>query len=106
ELEALRELLLRPGFGVGPATLGAELELSLIDSQGAPAPRNLDVLATAADDHLTVELDRFNLEYNADPFPLAGKPFATLGVQLTGAIELVARAAAAHDARPIAVGLL
>src|SRR5690606_20155811 len=64
------------------------------------------VLATAGDDHLTVELDRFNLEYNADPFPLAGQPFATLGAQLTGAIDRIARAAAAHDARPIAVGLL
>lgn len=106
DLEALRELLLRPGFGIGPATLGAELELSLIDSQGAPAPHNLEVLAAADDDHLTVELDRFNLEYNADPFPLAGRPFATLADQLTGALEVIARAGAGHGARPIAVGLL
>ena len=32
-LVALRELLARPGFGAGPATIGAELELFLVDAR-------------------------------------------------------------------------
>ena len=38
-LAALEQLLERPGFGVGPRTIGAELELFLIDDQGHPWPR-------------------------------------------------------------------
>ena len=39
-LSVLGELLERPGFGAGPATLGAELELVLIDGAGRPLPHN------------------------------------------------------------------
>lgn len=37
-LTALERLLERPGFGTGPATVGAELELFLVDGQGRPCP--------------------------------------------------------------------
>src|SRR6266566_426640 len=38
-LSALGQLLERPGFGVGPATVGAELELFLVDGAARPLPR-------------------------------------------------------------------
>ena len=38
-LLALGELLERPGFGVGPATVGAELELFLVDGEARPRPQ-------------------------------------------------------------------
>ena len=34
---ALGQLLDRPGFGIGPTTIGAELELFLIDGAARPA---------------------------------------------------------------------
>jgi len=37
-LSALQDLLDQPGFGVGPATMGAELELCLVDDAGRPFP--------------------------------------------------------------------
>ena len=37
-LAALGQLLARPGFGVGPVTLGAELELFLVDDAARPRP--------------------------------------------------------------------
>ena len=40
-LSALGQLLERPGFGVGPATIGAELELFLINGASRPLPHNL-----------------------------------------------------------------
>ncbi|HEX8701313.1 MAG TPA: glutamate--cysteine ligase, partial [Myxococcaceae bacterium] len=43
-LEALRRVLQRPGFGAGPRTVGAELEMFLVDSAGFPLPVNRQVL--------------------------------------------------------------
>ena len=60
-LQALGQLLEQPGFGVGPRTIGAELELFLIDDQGHPLARNRAILEDAGDPRLTLELDRFNL---------------------------------------------
>src|SRR6266498_834721 len=78
-LSTLGELLERPGFGVGPATIGAELELFLVDEMARPLPHNQAVRAAAADARVNVELDRFNLELNATPTLLAGRPFAAFG---------------------------
>jgi hypothetical protein len=37
-LAVLGELLERPGFGEGKATVGAELEVSLVDANARPLP--------------------------------------------------------------------
>src|SRR5689334_216526 len=74
-VRALALVLDRPGFGAGETTIGAELELHLVDGEARPAPRNRAVLETARDRRLTLELGRFNLEVNADPSPIAGRPF-------------------------------
>jgi hypothetical protein len=71
-LATLGRLLERPGFGVGPASLGAELELFLVDDDARPLLRNQAVRAATADPRVSLELDRFNLELNATPTPLAG----------------------------------
>jgi gamma-glutamyl:cysteine ligase YbdK (ATP-grasp superfamily) len=105
-LSTLGQLLERPGFGVGPATLGAELELSLVDGAARPLLHNQAVRAAAADARVTVELDRFNLELNATPMPLVGRPFATLDEELRLVLGRVADAAQAYGGRPVLVGIL
>ena len=70
-LSALGQLLERPGFGTGPATIGAELELFLVDGAARPLPLNQAIRAAVADPRVTMELDRFNLELNASPVLLA-----------------------------------
>ncbi len=105
-LLVLGDLLERPGFGVGPATVGAELELSLIDGATRSLPRNQMVRAAAADPRVTVELDRFNLELNASPTLLAGHPFAALGSELRMLLERVAAAADQCGGRLALVGIL
>jgi hypothetical protein len=105
-LSTLGRLLQRPGFGVGPATLGAELELFLVDDAARPRLRNQAVRAAAADPRVNLELDRFNLEVNATPTPLAGWPFAVLGAELRLLLEHVAAAARAHGGRPALIGIL
>ena len=105
-LEALERLLERPGFGTGPATVGAELELCLVDGQGRALPRNQAVPGRAADPRVVLEIDRFNLELNLTPAPLAGRPFAAMASELDQALGIVRRAAAWHGGQVVMVGIL
>ncbi len=105
-LSTLDRLLRRPGFGVGPATIGAELELFLVDRAARPLPLNQAVRAALADPRVNVELDRFNLELNATPAALAGRPFAALAAELGRLCDHVGAAAGAHGGRPALIGIL
>ncbi|QSQ19951.1 glutamate--cysteine ligase [Pyxidicoccus parkwayensis] len=105
-LEALRVLLARPGFGEGPSTVGAELELFLVDAAGFPLPINRQVLAQTMDPRVTLELDRFNLEVNLRPGPLAGRPFTALREEFEDTLREVRRAAATQGARVAVIGIL
>jgi hypothetical protein len=105
-LSALGQLLERPGFGSGPATVGAELELFLIDGAARPLPHNQAIRAAVADPRVTVELNRFNLELNASPALLAGRPFAALGGELNMLLDRVADAARDYAGRPALIGTL
>lgn len=106
ELAALEALLQRSGFGVGPLSIGAELEVSLVDGAGTPLPINRTVLAATLDPNVTLELDRFNLEINTQPVALAGRPFAALGEELTRGLDAIGGAAADHGGHVVAIGIL
>jgi gamma-glutamyl:cysteine ligase YbdK (ATP-grasp superfamily) len=105
-LAALGELLDRPGFGVGPTTIGAELELFLVDEAGRPIRRNQEVRNAAADPRITLEVDKFNLELNASPILLGGRPFTALGRELEQLLGRVAGAAARYGGRSALIGIL
>jgi gamma-glutamyl:cysteine ligase YbdK (ATP-grasp superfamily) len=105
-LVALRELLARPGFGEGATSIGAELELALVDTNARPLPINLKVLRETVDPRVTVELDRFNLECNLHHTSLAGRPFAVLRREIDDALTEVRRAASAHGGRIAVIGIL
>lgn len=105
-LGVLRGLLERPGFGTGAMTLGAELEVSLVDAASRPLPLNEAVLAESVDPRLTVELDRFNLESNLRYGPLAGRPFDALESEMRDAHAEMSRAARRHSARIAMIGIL
>ena len=105
-VDALAELLERPGFGAGPATIGAELEVSLVDDAGRPAPRNVAVLGESLDPRLTFELDRFNLESNLRYGPLAGRPFDSLTGEMNDALAEMTRAAHRQGVHIAMIGIL
>ncbi|MEU8381855.1 glutamate--cysteine ligase [Streptosporangium sp. NPDC048865] len=106
QLDTLREVLARPGFGAGPATIGAELEMFLITPDGRPLPRNHEVQAAAGDDRLTLELGRFNLEANLTPLPIAGRPFTALMRETREIMNVVDAAAATQGGQAVAIGIL
>ena len=105
-LSVLDELLGRPGFGEGPNSLGAELEMTLTDQEARALPLNAEVLRETLDERMTVELDRFNLECNLRHVDLAGRPFSHLRRELETAISELNRAAAMHGGRIAMIGIL
>jgi hypothetical protein len=105
-LEALRGLLERPAFGNGEPTVGAELELNLIDANGRPVCRNSEVLAAAANPRLSVEIDRFNVELNSTPVALEGRPFTALARELHELLAATRDAASRNGATLVLIGIL
>ncbi len=106
QLGQLRAVLDTPGFGEGATTLGAELELCIIDRHGKALPVNRALLAKHLDPHLTLEIDRFNLEYNLTPVAARGRPFAALQLELHNALASLNRTATTFDGRIVPVGIL
>ena len=106
QLVALRELLARPGFGEGPTSIGAELEVNLIDAEARPLFANAKVAAEANDPRLTLEIDRFNLEINSHPVMLRGRSFRSLELELEEAMANARRGAQRIGGRVVSVGIL
>ncbi|MFT3921347.1 MAG: glutamate--cysteine ligase [Myxococcales bacterium] len=106
DLGALAQVLSRRDFGLGPLSVGTELEVNLIDDAGQPKACNEEVLARLADPQVTVEINRFNLEFNAQPALLRGRPFADMRSQLERAVARLRSAAAEQGARVAIVGIL
>ncbi|MFG1706668.1 glutamate--cysteine ligase [Nonomuraea sp. M3C6] len=103
QLAVLRELLDTPGFGQGAATIGAELELFLIDGRGRPLPRNDQVREALDDPRVVLELGRYNIEVNLTPTPLAGRPFERLSGEVQETIIKVDDAVEGGGALPIGI---
>jgi len=103
---ALSELLQRRDFGQGAASIGAEIEFSLVDAACLPLPINRAVLAATLDPRVCMEIDRFNLELNTRPMPLVGRPFSTTAAEIEEAFGRVNAAALPLGGRIAAIGIL
>lgn len=105
-LQVLESLLKRPGFGEGPVSYGAELELYLVGDDGCVAPVNEAVLEAAADPLLTLELNRYNLEYNLKPYNVAERAFYRSQQDIEQAVERLDKVAQDVGARIVPIGIL
>ncbi|MFF8555658.1 glutamate--cysteine ligase [Streptomyces sp. NPDC015501] len=106
-LSSLGEAVTDPGFGTAPPTLGAELEFSLIEPDGRPAPVNATVREATRDDSLTLEVAHFNLEANLTPVPARGSPFTALAAQATRTLTGITAAAPRHrEVAAVPIGTL
>lgn len=101
-LSALGKVITDSDFGTGPPTLGAELEFSLIEPDGRPAPVNAAVREASQDDRLTLEVARFNLEANLTPVSARGRPFTALAAQASQTLADIA-APASHPRAVVAI---
>lgn len=105
-LTILKQLLEQPGFGDGEASLGAEVEFYLVNKDFRVQPVNLEIERQAGDPLLTVELNRFNLEYNLTPQAFKGSPFAATEKELVSAMQRLNQIGASLDAEVVPVGIL
>ncbi|MAT91639.1 MAG: glutamate--cysteine ligase [Halioglobus sp.] len=106
DLDALRALLARPGFGAGPGSVGAELEMYIVDADGRPLHANQEILDAAGDAQLALELNRYNLEYNLTPRALDAAPFAALEREILERLAYLRGVAADFGGRIVPIGIL
>ncbi|TGD76033.1 glutamate--cysteine ligase [Mangrovimicrobium sediminis] len=105
-LDVLAQLLRRPGFGEGEASFGAELEMYIVDQRGHPLPINQEVLAAADDPTLTLELNRYNLEYNLPAFGVRERPFFATERAMLDSLSRLRAVAQRWDGRIVPIGIL
>lgn len=105
-LAAMRQLMAQPGFGEGTGSLGAELEMYIVDAEGNPLHANQEILADAADPDLTLELNRYNLEYNLQPFSIADSPFLQTEKSIVDKLAYLRGVAAKRGGRIVPIGIL
>jgi gamma-glutamyl:cysteine ligase YbdK (ATP-grasp superfamily) len=105
-LKALELVLERPGFGCGNASIGAELELYLLDAEEQPLSHNVDILRQSGDPQLTLELNRYNLEYNLSPVPVLGSPFSSLEQQMLNVLKRLQVLMAKSGGHILSIGIL
>jgi len=105
-LQALKQVLKRPDFGVGELSFGAELELYLIDDEGRPLHINQEVEQTLDDPQITLELNRYNLEYNFSPQMIKDSCFAATEKEALAAMEKINGVASQWQGSAVPVGIL
>ncbi|WDE12176.1 hypothetical protein [Thalassomonas haliotis] len=106
QLAELKEVLQQPSFGEGPLSLGAELEMYLVDDEAQVSLSNQLLLKELDDPQFQHELNQYNLELNLSSVLQKGKPFTALRQEIltkTGHLEKVARG---HGINIVPVGIL
>ncbi|MDC0603499.1 glutamate--cysteine ligase [Aliiglaciecola sp.] len=106
QLEELKHTLNTPNFSSGQASIGAELEMYLIDKNGLPIAENVNLLRKMNHPQLTEELNQYNLEYNLSPVVAAGKPFTTMSKELISVLDRLDNEAHKLDTRIVPIGIL
>lgn len=105
-LSTFRRLAATPGFGEGEASFGAELELYVVDSLGRPLHINQEIQKELQDPQLTLELNRYNLEYNFSPVLARNGCFHATQDEALAAIDKLNRCAGKWYGSTVAVGIL
>ena len=105
-LAVLGQLVEDPEFGRGPGSLGAELEMYIVDDAGRPLHANHEILARAQDPQLTLELNRYNLEFNLSPYAVSGEPFVNTEREICAKLDSLRSVAAELGGRVVPIGIL
>src|ERR1043165_2281744 len=105
-LVALEQVLARPGFGEGERTIGAELEMFLVDEAGRPLSVGDQVLRRLGDERVTHEMGAFHGELHTTPVALTGTPFSPARAGIAATLARIRGAAGAEGGRLAIVSVL
>ena len=106
QLAELHHQIQQPSFSRKIFSIGAELEVTLIDDELRPVAANEELLERAADPSLTPELNRYNLEINVPPVTPPGAPFARLEKRLEHFLSLLREKGREMGVRAVPIGIL
>ncbi len=105
-LDVFARMLKERLFETDPILVGQEIELNLVDDQGAPSMHNADVLAVIADPAWATEVGQFNLEINVPPRQLDGDAIASLEDEIRGSLNAGDEKAQSTGSRLVMIGIL
>ncbi len=106
EAEFVRGLFAKQAFDNHSRKLGYELELCLVDAQGQPCKINQQVLDKADNPLFTMELAKFNLEINGNPFDVDAEVLSHMDRDLADLYHEVEQSAHCFDANTVLFGVL
>ena len=105
-LNALESILANSNFGEGAPSFGAELELYIIDKDARPLHINQEIQNKLNDPLLTLELNRYNLEYNFSPVLLKDHCLSATQQQALAAMEKINKCAKKWGGQAMPIGIL
>ena len=105
-LDVFARMLRERMFEVHQSQVGVEIELNLVDEQGAPSMRNAEVLDAIADPAWATEVGQFNLEINVPPRGLEGDAVADLEQEIRSSLNTADVKARGTGSRIVMVGIL
>lgn len=110
DLDALDRLIREGRIESGVRRIGAEQEMVLVDASRRPAPRAMEILEEIerdrADDRITNELARFNVEANVPPLAAGPGMLEKLQSGVEECVGIVREVAARHGCEPVLTGIL
>ncbi len=106
DLTALKMLLERPDFGIGPPTIGAEIEFYIVDDDGRVLPINKKLIRLISSTQLQEEISRFSIELNLKPQQLAAQPFHHMEQEIQSHWQQLNEAAKVSHGKLITIGIL
>ncbi len=105
-LDVLAQMLGADMFEAEQCLVGQEIELNLVDADGAPSMRNADVLAAIADPAWATEVGQFNLEINVPPRRLDGAALADLEQEIRASLNAGNEKAQGAGSSLVMIGIL
>ncbi|MBT1451277.1 hypothetical protein KJ365_10360 [Glaciecola sp. XM2] len=106
QVDDLKSFVSQPNFSSGNASIGAELELYIIDNDLQPAPKNAALIEMMNHPLLTEELNQFNLEFNLSPVDAAGSPFSKMTDELSPVMQSLQEKASTLGCKIASIGIL
>ena len=107
QLQHLREQIQLPSFNRENFSLGAELEVYLVDEQCAPICANEEIMALANQPQLSPEINRYNLELNFSPVEGLGQDiFSPIEEEMEELLNLVQSCGEKVGANAVPIGIL
>jgi len=106
DVSALESMLDEGLFETGTRRIGAEQEMFLVDGEGRPVPKAMEILERLHDPGYTTELARFNLEANLSPRIFGGDCLSKLEDDLNSVVARALDAAKAEGCEVVLTGIL